>query len=176
MEFVFYWFSAYSFANLTYNIIYIFSPVIGKQTANNEGIRYPTDYSRQKYTQEDLSKMDPFQFEKLVADVLDRQGYKSKLTQKSRDGGVDIILDNNGKSVFVSVKRYNNTVGVDKVREIHSVANYNNAAFGALITNATVSLDALTWANRCTPRVIVVEGDRLLRALNESGDSAALLA
>ena len=45
--------------------------------------------------------LDPFMFEEEVANWYKAKGYAVTLTPKSGDGGVDVILQKNGETVFV---------------------------------------------------------------------------
>ncbi|MED2874297.1 restriction endonuclease [Bacillus thuringiensis] len=50
--------------------------------------------------------MDPRNFEYLIADVFNSQGYRAQVTPGSNDGGKDIILWKDDEVKFVEVKRY----------------------------------------------------------------------
>lgn len=50
--------------------------------------------------------LDPYEFENEVALWYERKGYNCKVTKKSGDGGVDIVLTKGGKKAYVQCKRY----------------------------------------------------------------------
>jgi len=56
----------------------------------------------------DIYSVKPRRFEELVADVFRQLGYHCRLTQLTRDGGVDIILleKNTNNQIVVECKRY----------------------------------------------------------------------
>lgn len=51
--------------------------------------------------------LNGWQFEEEVADVFEKNGYKTEVTKGSGDGGVDIIMYKDGLKYIVQCKRYN---------------------------------------------------------------------
>lgn len=72
-----------------------------------------------------LRKTDPYQFEEMMVKLLNAMGYKgtngqSVVTQKSNDGGIDGIINQDPlglRTVYIQVKRYaeNNVVGSPEI-------------------------------------------------------------
>lgn len=63
--------------------------------------------------------IDPWRFEEVVASVYRDHGYRARVTARSRDGGVDIILDGPDSSVIgVQVKRHRGKVKVGHIRDL----------------------------------------------------------
>lgn len=61
-------------------------------------------------------------FEVAISMHLEREGFSVKITQHSRDGGVDVeAVDDQGLPVIVQAKRYRQNVGVGVVREMIGV-------------------------------------------------------
>ncbi|MDR1478569.1 MAG: restriction endonuclease, partial [Planctomycetaceae bacterium] len=73
-----------------------------------------------------IDSFDPFQFEEFISDLFSKKGYHTRLTQKSRDGGVDIYAKYRSptgsyEEVIIQCKhkeRSDSSVGVEPVREI----------------------------------------------------------
>jgi len=102
-----------------------------------------------------IDSLDPLRFEELVADLFEKMGYRTKLTKKTRDGGVDIYAKyptptGNHEEVIIQCKHKENpamTVGVEAVREIYGVLRSNAQLTKAiLVTNAEFSNDASKFA------------------------------
>lgn len=97
---------------------------------------------------ESIYKVDDRVFEELIADLLADQGCTVELTQKSRDGGKDIIATKEteiGKIVtLVETKRYDkaNPVGVKLVRELYGVLHFNEATHAMLVTTSRFTAPA----------------------------------
>jgi restriction system protein len=87
-------------------------------------------------------KLPPRKFEEIVAEILDRQGYRIELTPASGDGGFDIYAarqDGLGKFLYlVECKRYvpPNKVGVEIVRSLYGVIQTQRATAGAIVTTS----------------------------------------
>ena len=67
-----------------------------------------------------LMDMTPGEFEALISNLFRKMGLETRLTQASRDGGVDCVAYDTrpilGGKVVIQAKRYKNTVGVSAVR------------------------------------------------------------
>lgn len=89
-----------------------------------------------------LYEMSPRGFEELVAELLDRQGYKVHLTPASRDGGKDIYIatkDSLGSFLyFVECKRFapDRPVGVGLIRQLYGTVQAERATAGILATTS----------------------------------------
>ena len=67
-------------------------------------------------------------FEREMTELFKQLGWKVKLTQPSKDGGVDIILDNlNGEVCIVQCKFHKNKIGVEPIRALWGVKDSFNA-------------------------------------------------
>lgn len=81
------------------------------------------------------------------------KGYKATLTQKSRDGGKDVILrDENFNIGYIECKHYaeNNNVGIAIAQRLLGAMSDDGADFGVLMTTGRVSSDAWKRSDRIT--------------------------
>lgn len=89
------------------------------QSVNDELIRYLAAHP------ESLRDLDPRRFEKLVAELFQRQAFEVTLTPRTRDGGKDVYAVKNdqfGSILYlIECKRYaaKNRVGVEAVRGLY---------------------------------------------------------
>ena len=99
----------------------------------------------------DFDKLDGTAFEKFVADLLTRRGYRVRHTGKSGDLGVDLIAEKAPYRFAVQVKRQTNPVSRHAVSDaVAGKAHYNcNAAM--VVTNNLFSQGAhdLAKSNGC---------------------------
>lgn len=65
--------------------------------------------------------LDGWEFEEEVARVFRLNGYKAKVTKKTGDGGIDIILYKNDLKYIVQCKHYQNPLGPEPVRALWGV-------------------------------------------------------
>lgn len=98
-------------------------------------------------TVEDLYALSPKAFERYVAGLFRRKGYKVIVRGRSGDHGVDLELTGPmGRRAIVQCKRYQNTVGEDVVRELFGTLIHEGAIHAFLVTTADISDAATVWA------------------------------
>lgn len=103
-----------------------------------------------------ISSINPREFEEFVADIFHRNGFKVEVTQKTRDGGCDIIAirsDLNINTKFIiECKRYiqSRKIGVDIVRQLYGVQKEKRANKSILVTTSHFTKDAIDFANSHT--------------------------
>ena len=103
-----------------------------------------------------LAAMDWEEFEHLIRELFEQEfavgGGEVKVTQASRDGGVDAIAFDpdpiRGGKIVIQAKRYTNTVGVAAVRDLYGTLMNEGANRGIL--------DDLRLRARC---VLVCKGE-----------------
>lgn len=113
----------------------------GKDVSTNEGTN--------------LASMDWEDFEHLVRQLFEMEFSKNggdvKVTQASRDGGVDAVIFDpdpiRGGKIIVQAKRYTNTVPVTAVRDLYGTTVSEGANSGILITTSDYGSDSYEWAN-----------------------------
>jgi len=102
-----------------------------------------------------LAAMDWEDFEHLVRGIFElefgKNGGEVRVTQASRDGGVDAIIFDpdpiRGGKIVVQAKRYTNTVPVSAVRDLYGTIVSEGANSGILITTSDYGSDSYEWAN-----------------------------
>ncbi len=87
-----------------------------------------------------LMDLTPSEFESLITNLFQKMGLETRLTQASRDGGVDCVAFDPrpifGGKVVIQAKRYKNTVGVSAVRDLFGTVQNEGASKGILITTS----------------------------------------
>jgi restriction system protein len=117
-----------------------------------------------------IAAMPPAAFEDLVLDVLHAMGYGDG-TEHSRlriggsgDAGIDGVIreDRLGLDVvYVQAKRWEATVGRPVVQGFVGALQGARASKGIIFTASNFSADASTYAAGVSPRVILIDGERL---------------
>lgn len=115
-----------------------------------------------------LSQVSPQYFETIVLDLLHKMGYGTSRADlvrvgRSGDGGIDgvISLDRLGlEKVYVQAKRWQNSVGRPEVQAFFGAIAGNHATKGVLITTASFSQQAITYAGT-VDGVVLVDGSKL---------------
>lgn len=117
-------------------------------------------------------------FEHLVRELFEmefaRNGGDVRVTQASRDGGVDAIIFDpdplRGGKIVVQAKRYTNTVGVSAVRDLYGTVINEGANTGILITTSDYGHDSYEFAKDKPLKLL--NGGHLLALLRKNGKNA----
>lgn len=102
---------------------------------------------------EELKVIDRRLFEELIAELFFKFGYKTELTQQTRDGGRDIIAIKYAETnlkYLIECKRPDpgNKIGIRPVRELLGVKQDEKATKAILATTSYFSPDALQFFER----------------------------
>jgi restriction system protein len=127
-----------------------------------------------------LAAMDWEDFEHLIREVFEKEfsvnGGEVKVTQASRDGGVDAIAFDpdpiRGGKIVIQAKRYTNTVGVSAVRDLYGTVLNEGATKGILVTTADYGPDAYEFAKG--KPLTLLSGSNLLHLLGKHGHQAKI--
>lgn len=126
---------------------------------------------------DEVMKLTPAEFEKLVVKLLLNMGYGSGIddagmvTQQSNDGGIDGIIkeDQLGFShIYIQAKQWavNQTVGKPEIQKFVGALQGQQAQKGLFITTAKFSNGALQFAaNLLGAKVVLVDGTALTRLM-----------
>jgi restriction system protein len=116
-----------------------------------------------------IAELTPSEFEALMTNLFEKMGLETRLTQASRDGGVDCVAWDMrpvvGGKVVIQAKRYKNTVGVSAVRDLFGTMINEGAAKGILVT--TSGFGASTYDFSKNKPIELVSGSNLLSMLSE---------
>lgn len=158
------------------------TPVAPVMTINKEDRRIVASYGVISDVHEgtNLASMDWEDFEHLIREVFEKEfsvtGGEVKVTQASRDGGVDAIAFDpdpiRGGKIVIQAKRYTNTVGVSAVRDLYGTVINEGATKGILVTTASYGPDAYEFAQG--KPLSLLSGSNLLHLLEKHGHKARI--
>jgi restriction system protein len=98
-----------------------------------------------------LMELKPGEFESLITNLFTKMGLETRMTQPSRDGGVDCVAYDNraifGGKVIIQAKRYKNTVPVSAVRDLFGSVHNEGATKGILVTTSGFGKASFDFAN-----------------------------
>lgn len=116
---------------------------------------------------EELRRLDPYQFEKVVGDYFRDCGYTVQQTKRTGDGGKDLIMYKGGQIYFVEVKRYGKSHPVDRplIQKLVGACHPNNAK-GIFVTTSRFTQGAINEANRSG--IQLIDGDQFIKMLKSS--------
>jgi restriction system protein len=119
-----------------------------------------------------LMDLSPAEFEELITNLFAKMGLETRMTQASRDGGVDCVAYDQrpilGGKVVIQAKRYKNTVGVSAVRDLYGTMQNEGASKGILVTTSGYGKAAFEFA--AGKPLELLDGSNLLYLLEERAD------
>ncbi len=151
------------------------TPIQPVLTFNKNDKRFIDGRDIKTNTGTNLASMDWEEFEHLVRELFElefsKNGGDVKVTQASRDGGVDAIAFDpdpiRGGKIVIQAKRYTNTVGVAAVRDLYGTVINEGANTGILITTSDYGHDSYEFAKDKPLKLL--NGGHLLALLQKNG-------
>lgn len=127
-----------------------------------------------------LASMHWEDFEHLIREIFEQEfsqnGGEVKVTQSSRDGGVDAIAFDpdpiRGGKIVIQAKRYTNIVGVSSVRDLYGTVMNEGATKGILVTTSDYGSDSFNFAK--DKPLTLINGGNLLYLLEKHGYNARI--
>lgn len=118
---------------------------------------------------QDVDLMSGADFERLVAEIFTKMGYRAEVTKLSGDYGVDVIAEKDGTKIGVQAKCYSGSVSNSAIQEIVAGMKYYNCHKGVVVTNSKFTKAAIELAKsneiRLWDRDVLEE--KLLEAFHE---------
>lgn len=122
-----------------------------------------------------LAEMPWEDFEHLVREVFakefSKEGAEVKVTQSSRDGGVDAIAFDpdpiRGGKFVIQAKRYNNVVPISAVRDLYGTMINEGATKGILVTTSYFGTDSQNFVK--DKPLTLIDGQNLIYMMKKYG-------
>ncbi len=114
-----------------------------------------------------MHDLEPAEFEEFITNVLYEHGYEAKVTNKTRDGGKDIIAKfEKFGTIYITYfecKHYapSRPVGVKVVRELYGVLVKDNIDKGVIVTTSYFTKDAIKESKNLNKRIDLIDYEKL---------------
>ena len=112
----------------------------------------------------DFHRLTGDEFERLIASLFQRDGYRVMRRGGSGDEGIDLVLEIGGSKDVVQCKRWKNDIGSPVIREFYGSMIHMGARHGYVVTTASFSPSARGFA--VGKAITLVDGLRLLAWIN----------
>jgi HJR/Mrr/RecB family endonuclease len=115
-------------------------------------ISTPKTTSEEVVTQDALSRLSPHEFEQLSAKLFEKMGYKTRMTPKTKDQGVDLYAIRQSESgteyLAIQCKHYpSGKVGVEHARSLYGVIHdQQSLTKGLLVTSGEFTKECKEFA------------------------------
>lgn len=122
----------------------------------------------------DFSKMNGYEFEEFITELLNKMDFKAEQTALSGDGGIDIVAYSNrpffkGKYI-IQCKNWNNVVGAPEIRDLYGVVMSERANKGIIITTSDFTQQALDFSY--DKNLELINGKQLYAIINDAIDDS----
>jgi restriction system protein len=123
-----------------------------------------------------LAKVDPFRFERVVLDLLVAMGYggsfneAAAVTRKTGDEGIDGVINEDRlglDSIYVQAKRWQGNVGREAIQNFVGALAPKRASKGVFITTSAFNSNAKAYAESVPQKIILIDGHRLAELMIE---------
>lgn len=104
--------------------------------------------SRNRSKSQDISQLNPYQFEAHCAQLLEEGGWLARTTQGSGDQGIDIMGEKDGFKAVFQVKMYSSPVGNKAVQEAIAGKAFASADLAYVVSNAGYTASARELAHK----------------------------
>jgi len=137
-----------------------------KKRTKKRNHRNKKDY--QNWNIELLNALEWKRFEEVIARYYELIGYRSEFTRMGADGGVDVVLYQQGvqtPAIIIQCKSWSNKVGVKAIRELYGVMAGEGIEYGVFATTSGYTQEAIDWADG--KRLQLMNGDDFVTAFNQ---------
>lgn len=124
---------------------------------------------------EEVLSMDPFQFERLVLELLVKMGYGGRNlkniqnTTASNDEGIDGLIKEDALGldhIYIQAKRWKNTVGRPEIQNFVGALTGHGASKGVFMTTSQFSKQAVLYADRhLATKIVLIDGKELVNLM-----------
>lgn len=130
--------------------------------------RYVMQSKKEKSKRIDISVIDDmsgYEFEELICSLFKKQGFKTILTKKTNDQGIDIIAEKSNSKIGIQTKRYSKKVGNSAIQEVSTGLSYYNLNKGIVVTNNYFTKSAIELAN--ANGILLWDREKLIEKIDE---------
>lgn len=115
-----------------------------------------------------LRELKPWDFERYIAELFTKLGYKSYAVGGGYDRGVDVVAEKDGLKHYIQCKKYITSVaGVSELRDFYgAIADHLAQAKGYFITTNKFTLEAERFAE--DKPIELVDGQKLVRLIRQA--------
>lgn len=101
-----------------------------------------------------IDSLSGVEFENLLKEIFEKQGYEVELTKSSHDFGADLVLKRQGRLAIVQAKCYSKNIGIKAIQEIISARKHYGAEEMFVATNRYFSKEAVVLSSEHDVRLI----------------------
>lgn len=105
------------------------------------------------------------EYEHIVAQFFEQQGYKTEVTQTTGDYGVDIFAAKDGSRIAIQAKMYGSStrpINRQMIMELHGAKDYFDCSRAVMATNGRVLDTAMEVARKLKIEILIINAQGLV--------------
>ncbi len=141
---------------------------INHDSTSGSSSQKPVLSKAKEWTNTLLNQLEWKRFEEVVSEYYTLLGYRSEVTRMGADGGVDVVLYQQGAetpAIIVQCKSWSQKIGVKAVRELYGVMAAEGIEYGIFATTSAYTQEAISWA--VGKRLQLLAGSDLVSSFNQ---------
>ena len=152
---------------LAFSAVFIITTLLIKRFKTHKQSQWRTERELLSW----LRELKPLEFERYIAELFTKLGYKTRVIGGSYDKGIDVIAEKNGIKHYIQCKKYiTSTVGPGELRDFYgAIADHLAQAKGYFITTNKFTLEAERFAE--DKPIELIDGDKLIKYIRISEKS-----
>ena len=96
---------------------------------------------------EEIDILTGIDFERFVAYMFQKKGYKTELTKQTQDRGADVIAEKGKECIIIQVKRSRNSINKNAVFEAFFARRSYKGTSACVVTNNELTAQAMNFAH-----------------------------
>jgi len=114
----------------------------------------------------EIGTLSAYEFELFVAELFRKDGWEARVTRRSSDQGIDIIMRKGSSSAVVQCKKWKANVGEPVARDLYGTMLHMHASKGYIVITSEFTPRAAAW---CDEKPIeLIDRHRLLRWIEKN--------
>lgn len=103
--------------------------------------------------------MTPKEYEQYIANIFQKQGYKTIVTPYSNDWGIDVIAIKGKEKIAIQAKMYGNKRKVNRatIMQLYGAMAYQDCTKAVIATNGELLDDAISVANKLKIEILTTK-------------------
>ena len=126
-------------------------------------------------TTDDLSLViDPYEYERAIAEVISSLGADARVTQGSGDQGADVIATYEDENYIIQCKLYSKPVGNKAVQEVAAAKQFYEGDYAMVVTNSSFTKSARMLAEKLD--VLLLHHSQIEQIFGEGSTDSVTIA
>lgn len=112
---------------------------------------------------DEIDALTGIDFERFVAYMFQKKGYRTEMTKQTHDRGADVIAEKGKECLIIQVKRSNNSINKNAVFEAFFARRSYQGTSACVVTNSELTAQAMNFAHENS--ILIIDRSRIRKFL-----------